>query len=166
MNNLKFDKNGNLFPYEIIETNLASFQKVFVEAFPDSLTRKKLFENYLRFTYRFQDEIFPFFEQWINGSFVTKKENPNDIDIVTFLDYSVYEKRGDHIIDKFWTFSLENEGIDSYIVKEYPQEHEKYVDFIELKKLWINTYSKTNPKKENKILSKGFLKINFEKWKR
>lgn len=162
---LLFDQHGHLTPYEIIETNLEILETVFVNDFPNSTTRKALFENYIRFIYQFQDEVFPFFEQWINGSFVTMKENPKDIDIVTFLDYQVYEKRGEATLDKFWTFSLEDQGIDSYIVKEYPKGHEKHKDFLELKNQWVNTYNHSNPKKEKKILPKGFLKINFEKWR-
>ena len=81
-----FDQNGNLTPYNQIETDLDALKANFIDAFPTSKTWKILFENYLRFVYRFQDKVFPYFEQWINGSFVNKKENPNDIDIVTFLD--------------------------------------------------------------------------------
>jgi len=80
---LNFDKFGNLTPYQAIEVDLDTLESYFVTAFPKSTTRKRLFENYLRYIYRFQDEVFPFFEQYINGSFVTKKENPKDIDIVT-----------------------------------------------------------------------------------
>ncbi len=158
-----FDENGNLTPYKQIETDLDTLKANFVDAFPTSKTRKILFENYLRFVYRFQDKVFPYFEQWINGSFVTKKENPNDIDIVTFLDYEIYEKRGEQTLDQFWTFSLEDQGIDSYIVKKYPKGHTNYLGFITLQNQWIDTYSSTNPKKEGKILPKGFLKITFEK---
>jgi len=75
---LNFDEFGNLTPYQAIDT----LEAYFVTAFPKSTTRKRLFENYLRYIYRFQDEVFPFFEQYINGSFVTKKENPKDIDLV------------------------------------------------------------------------------------
>lgn len=84
---LDFDEFGNLTPYKIIETDLITLEAYFVTAFPKSKTRKRLFENYLSYIYRFQDEVFPIFEQWIDGSFVTQKENPKDIDIVTFLDY-------------------------------------------------------------------------------
>jgi len=160
---LSFDKYGHLIPYDVIEIDFSTLEKTFVHNFPNSSTRKILFNNYERFIYRFQDEVFPFFEQWINGSFVTMKENPKDIDIVTFLDYQVYEKRGEATLDKFWTFSLEDDGIDSYIVKEYPENHQKYLDFLELKNQWLNTYNHSNPKKGKEILPKGFLKIKFEK---
>lgn len=101
MTQLNFDEYGNLTPYKIMEIDLATFEAYFVTAFPKSKTRKRLFENYLRYIYRFQDKVFPFFEQWINGSFVTKKENPKDIDLITFLDYKIFEKRGDKVLDKF-----------------------------------------------------------------
>ena len=156
---LDFDEYGNLTPYKAVEVDLATFEAYFVTAFPKSTTRKRLFENYLRYIYRFQDEVFPFFEQYINGSFVTKKENPNDIDIVTFLDFEVYQKRDNRVLNKFWSFSLEAEGIDAYIVKEYPDNHLFYPETKAFKKEWINRYSRDFPFDRKK----GFLKITFEK---
>jgi len=46
---LNFDEHGNLTPYEIIEVDLATFEAYFVTAFPNSTTRKNLFENYVRY---------------------------------------------------------------------------------------------------------------------
>ena len=140
---LNFDEYGNLTPYKVIEVDLTTFEAYFVTAFPNSTTRKRLFENYLRYIYRFQDEVFPFFEQWINGSFVTQKENPKDIDMVTFLDYEVYEKRGNKVLDKFWSFSLEDEGIDSYLVRDYPEHHPNFVETSAYKEKWSRLYRKT-----------------------
>ena len=155
---LIFNEHGHLIPNDIIEIDLSTFKTNFVDNFPNSTTRKQLFENYLRYIYRFQDEVFPFFEQWINGSFVTQKENPNDIDLVTFLDYQVYEKRGDKILDRFWSFSLEEQGIDSYIVKEFPQNHPFYDEYIGFQKIWHERYIMGKHD-----IPKGFIKIKFEK---
>jgi len=155
---LKFNKQGLLIPADIIEVELSTFKACFVDAFPNSKTRKRLFENYLRYIYRFQDEVFPIFEQWINGSFVTKKENPNDIDLVTFLDFKAYDLRGDKILDKFWTFSLEEQGIDSYIVKEFPKKHPFYKEYLEFQKIWHERYLLGRQE-----IPKGFIKIKFEK---
>ena len=156
---LNFDEFGNLTPYQAIEVDVDTLEAYFVTAFPKSTTRKRLFENYLRYIYRFQDEVFPFFEQYINGSFVTQKENPKDIDIVTFLDYAVYQKRGDKVLDKFWTFSLEDEGIDAYLVEDFPKEHLEFQETRLIKNDWINRYSNT----KERTHKKGFLKIIFEK---
>lgn len=155
---LKFNKQGLLVPADIIEVELSTFKAYFVDAFPNSKTRKSLFENYLRYIYRFQDDVFPIFEQWINGSFVTKKENPNDIDLVTFLNFRAYEARGDKILDKFWTFSLEEQGIDSYIVKEFPEHHTFRKEYLDFQKIWYERYIFGKHD-----IPKGFIKIKFEK---
>ena len=156
---LNFDEFGNLTPYQAIEVDVDTLEAYFVTAFPKSTTRKRLFENYLRYIYRFQDEVFPFFEQYINGSFVTKKENPKDIDIVTFLDYEVYQKRGDKVLDKFWSFSLEDDGIDAYLVMDYPKNHPLHKETLDAKVIWTNLYSRIYKPEP----SQGFLKITFEK---
>lgn len=157
---LNFDKFGNLTPYQAIEVDLDTLESYFVTAFPNSKTRKRLFENYLRYIYRFQDEIFPIFEQYINGSFVTKKENPKDIDIVTFLDFEVYAKREkSKSLDKFWSFSLEDEGIDAYLVRDYPKNHPLNYKTETKRMYWQTLYSKNR----NRNNAKGFLKINFKK---
>lgn len=109
---LNFDDNGYLVPYQQLEVDIDTFKTNFVDAFPNSTRRKWLYENYLRFLYRFQDDVFTYFEQWINGSFISQEQNPKDIDIVTFLAFDIFEKRGNKILDEFWKFSLEDQFID------------------------------------------------------
>lgn len=155
---LNFDKNGYLEPYKPLEIDLDTLKANFVDSFPNSKSREWLFNNYLRFLYRFQDKVFTYFEQWINGSFVSQKENPKDIDLVTFLDYRIYEKRGDKILDEFWKFSLEDENLDSYIVKSYPENHPKYPIFLSEQKLWKDRYGSDRADDP-----KGFLKLIFKK---
>ncbi len=90
--------------------------------FPNSITRKRLFINYLRYLESFKSRVTRNFTQWINGSFISQKENPKDIDLVTFFDFEIYESQEPYL-DKFWSFSLENEGLDAYLVKAYPKSH-------------------------------------------
>lgn len=160
---LSFDKHGYLFPYDVVEIDLTILKTNFVDAFPNSQTRRWLLNNYLEYIYRFQDEVFPFFEQWINGSFITQKQNPKDIDLVTFLDFEVYEKRGDKRLDKFWAFSLEDKQIDAYLVKEYPKHHVDYKKYLRQKEIWKKRYGTSRPDKNDNIYNKGFVKIIFEK---
>lgn len=161
--NLSFDEYGYLTPYDITEIDITALKKHFVDAFPNSKTRSWIFDNYLSYVYRFQDEIFPIFEQWINGSFVTKKENPKDIDLVTFLDFEVYEKRGNKTLDKFWAFSLEDKGIDAYLVKEYPNHHPSNKKYLNQKEIWKRRYGTSRPDIDDNVYKKGFVKIIFEK---
>ena len=54
--------------------------------------RRRLFDEYLNYIiFLKQFELGNFF-QWIDGSFVSTKSKPNDIDIVTFIDFKIHEK--------------------------------------------------------------------------
>ncbi|MGB3778758.1 MAG: hypothetical protein WA960_10405 [Tunicatimonas sp.] len=41
------------------------------------------------------------FTQWVDGSFVTAREHPNDIDFVTFIDYQLFETKEKLIHENF-----------------------------------------------------------------
>jgi len=163
MKKLIFDENSYLAPASPIEITLEQFEEVFVLDFPNSSTRPKLFDNYLRFLYRMQDEIFPFFEQWIDGSFVTLKENPNDIDLVTFIDYRIWDIKPEEKLDEFWSFSLEAQGIDSYLVKDFPEAHPLFSETQLIRNKKKKLFSSTRPDENHIRHPKGFLKIVFEK---
>ncbi|MCB0633190.1 MAG: hypothetical protein R2824_03765 [Saprospiraceae bacterium] len=160
MKELDFNSNGYLSPYHPIDSNTDSLEHYFVANFPNSRTRKKLFQNYQQYTSRFSQEIYPYFEQWIDGSFVSLKENPNDIDIVTFLDYKIFNLRA-YKLDDFLSFSLESEGIDAYIVPIYPENHPFYSKGRQLKTQWLDRFSSTKADIFDNIHPKGFLSINF-----
>ena len=63
---LQFDENGYLTPYAPIEITMDEFQTVFVDAFPGSATRRRLFDNYLDWIFDFQRDVFGYFTQWID----------------------------------------------------------------------------------------------------
>ena len=159
---INFDENGYLLPYEGIEISMETLERIFVNEIPGSKTRKRLFNNYLDYTIQFQQKVFPYFEQWVNGSFVTHKPNPRDIDIVTFLDFEVFKLRESHL-DQFLSFTLEGKGIDAYIVPVYPVGHSLHGLGERLKAQWLNRFSFAKADNEDRILPKGFVKIKFEK---
>ena len=88
---LTFSPAGYLVPVGKVATDLPTLERVFVTDFPTSTTRPRLWANYLAYLERFRNKVTGNFVQWLNGSFVTQKENPNDIDLVTFIDYSIFE---------------------------------------------------------------------------
>ncbi len=125
---LKFDEHGHLAPAERIEVSLDDFQRIFVDDFPESETRQRLFGNYLDWVFDFKREVYGYFTHWIDGSFVTRKLNPNDLDFLTILDPQVYDLREQSkSMDKFWTFSTKDTlGLDAYIIADYPKGHPKF----------------------------------------
>ncbi len=106
---LTFTELGFLTPATGIETTIETIEEQFVRVFPNSETRQRLFENFQNYLDRFQHEIFHWFEMWVDGSFVTRKENPEDIDFVVFLDWEVFELRKS-MLNGFYSFALENQG--------------------------------------------------------
>ena len=160
MTELHFDPNGNLTPYEKITTDLATFEKVFVTDFENSTTRKTLFDNYLWYLEAFSKEITPNFTQWINGSFVTLKENPKDIDFVTFIDRKLYAKK-ENYIEKYWTIDTYDIGLDAYFVKSYEPNEDLFSQYKEYQQEWNERYRRTRKDDFGNHQLKGFIEINF-----
>ena len=92
------------------------------------------------------------FTQWIDGSFVTQKTTPNDIDIVTFVPDNFYNLYQEKLIALKETY----QGLDCYYVKNYPENHPNRVisDFDRIQWLF---FFRTDRKKQNK----GFIELNF-----
>jgi hypothetical protein len=157
--NLNFNQEGFLEPIGLIECDLATLEKYFVDNFPNSTTRKRLFINYLRYLESFKSRVTRNFTQWINGSFVSQKENPKDIDLVTFFDFEVFEAQ-EPFLGKYWSFNLENEGLDAYLAKVYPESHPNHYLTLEKFDYFTNLYhSKTIDDVE---YFKGFLQLKFK----
>lgn len=72
---------------------MATFEAVFVNSFPTSLTRRGIFEAYMDYLSQLTDAFGTGFYQWLGGSYITRKPNPEDLDVVTFLDYQRYESQ-------------------------------------------------------------------------
>jgi hypothetical protein len=104
------------------------------------------------------------FYQWIDGSYVTRKTAPKDIDIISFVDFEVYEKvvtsseklKNEVVRDKF--------NLDTYFVAIYPESHPKYFSFQADSAYWYDWFSKTNPKhdRRGKKYPKSFIQINHK----
>ena len=100
--------------------------------------------------------IGPGFHQWVDGSFVTRKLNPGDIDVVTFVDAKAYY-RNEREIDALRDYQRDYKtGVDEYFVKQYPAAHRKYAFYHTDLAQWRNEFSTSRARK-----SKGFLQLNF-----
>ena len=161
---IHFDARGNLKPYEKIEIDLDSFRKHFVDDFAGEHQRRtEIFENYSNFLQAFRQEVTEGFIQWVDGSFVTKKSTPRDIDFVTLIDYQTYERYQTIIENKYRrqparnTFGL----VDAYVVKMYPVGHsQRWVSEYDLV-YWRRWFSEIRMNRAKKKFAKGFIEIRF-----
>jgi len=158
---IEFDKHGNLFPYDVIETDLCTFEMHFVDEMRNKDHRHHLFSAYLNYIKHLNKIITNDYFQWINGSFVTKAFKPNDIDLVSFINFKVIEKYQAKLKSFVYPFSKSTFNVDAYIVKTYPSDHKNY-NFEKSDTLyWMHQFLKTKPNQQGRQTSKGFIKIDM-----
>ncbi|GAB3689163.1 hypothetical protein GCM10027592_05170 [Spirosoma flavus] len=157
-NDLQFDNLGYLIPYSGIPTDLTIIERVFVVEFAESKTRRKLFDAYQRYTENIQANLptGATFTQWIDGSFVTRKLNPNDIDVVTFIDFQLYEQYELFFESLRQLRHLGQKDVDGYFVKVYPVNHLNYKLFDLDRADWSFRFNTPKPKG-----NKGFLELTY-----
>ena len=159
---IKFDFRGYLQPYTLIELDLMEFQNQFVKGFPESGTRQKLFESYVDYIHDFQREIMPSFKMWINGSYVTQKLNPRDIDFVVFIPHNIYATYEHLIESKYKTAgAARNFSVDAYTVKVFSENHSNFVFTQSDTAYWRSWFGETARNRNNQRFQKGFVEINF-----
>jgi len=155
-----FDENGLITPKTIIEVSLIDLEQIFVNERKDKVHRKKIFDQYLLHNEKIQQQIGNILFQFVNGSFTTLKEKPNDIDVVTFIDYRTFRSKERTINDlsESWDGIAE---IDAYIIpKSYPG-HPLFIQSQLMYEYWKTLFSRTREDNSGKRLEKGLLKVNL-----
>ncbi|MGX5852016.1 DUF6932 family protein [Dyadobacter jiangsuensis] len=154
---MEFDIQGNLKPYDIIYTDWSTFKTEFVDAFPRSDTRQVIFENFSVYTEKLVAIIGRGFYQWIDGSFVTRKLNPNDIDFVTYVNAKTFSQN-EHQLNLLREYSREQSlRIDGYFVKDYPKDHKGFVQSYLDSVHWMHEFVKDSRRGQ----SKGFIQLDY-----
>lgn len=128
---VSFDIRGNLKPYEKIELTLQEFKEIFVDSFEEDSSRHLLYEEYLKYVNDLKHTLSIPFRQWVNGSFVSNRKKPKDVDFVTFINQEVYEHLETQIDSRFSKWSVGNfyQKLDAYTIWEYPENHRFYKTF-------------------------------------
>ncbi len=153
---LQFNDMGLLMPAKAIETNIVEFRATFVF----NERRETLFSTYLTFLEELKSlEISNYF-QYIDGSFTTKKIFPNDIDVVSFVDFKAYKLKKTRLLALKERYK--SKGIDAYFAEYYPESHPLSPTNQYQINDWVEVYGATKPiGQQRKIFKKGFLLINF-----
>lgn len=157
-----FDIRGNLVPPKKNEIDFDAFKTTFVDSFDMDSSRYQIFENYNKFVVDFQKTITPDFIHWINGSFVSNKENPKDIDFVTLIDYETFFEK-ESLIDKQFRLKGAKDfyGVDAYTLIIYPESHKKHFFTKSDSMYWYNWFSRTKKNAKKQSFNKGFLELKF-----
>jgi hypothetical protein len=143
-----FDLNGYLHPYQIIETDIQIFEVTFVT----NERRFMLFSVLQNYAAELKATLNSPFRMWIDGSFVTQKTMPNDIDLVTFVNAPNYF----HNENVLWTLLNKYHQLDAHYSIIYPFNHRlRHTtdwDMENYKDLFLSDREK---------IKKGLIQLNF-----
>ncbi|MFK7933218.1 MAG: hypothetical protein AB8G22_06885 [Saprospiraceae bacterium] len=98
--------------------------------------------------------------QFVNGSFTTLKAKPKDIDVVSFIDYRIYMKFEEQIIDLCNKWN-EVEELDIAILPQSYPGHPLFIQAQLAYEFWTSLFSRTRQDENRKRLPKGLIKINY-----
>ncbi len=148
-----FESNGNL-PPGLNATSVEEFKICYVLNFSGSSTRNKIFDGYMKYCgemIRFEVAT----KQWLNGSFTSNKDNPNDIDLVTHIDATKIDQFNDEQQNNLLKLAdkkrIRSEYMcDVYYIQIYspeiPELYEFTVSWIEYWLKWFGHDRNNNPK--------------------
>ncbi len=159
---LSFDKRGNLQPPQKTVLDIPTFESHFVDKFKISNTRKRLWENFKEFSKKIQREVAPQFSVWVDGSFVSLKIDPRDLDAVFWLDLKFAESKMEILDNHFFTKNIKSRlGLDVFYGIEYPENH-KLRFFNEMNQVyWAEIYGHTPCDSVGNQLEKGFIELKI-----
>ena len=147
---IRFDEQGHLTPYDVQEITLQEFEKYFVI----NDHRQILFDDFLKLNEKLKILGINNFYQWIDGSFVTKKIAPKDIDVVSFIETGEFKKNENELL----LLSKMFQNVDCYFVEVFLNDDKKYFITQTDTSYWYHLFQGTRKQR----VKKGFVQINFE----
>ncbi len=91
----------------------------------------------------------------------TLTQNPKDIDLVSFIDFSLRQKYELELKNFEALKSNELFGVDAYLLTVFPEDHTNYYLFKSDKSHWYDHFSKTRRNSKGIKNKKGFIEINY-----
>ena len=146
-----------------------AFKSRFVTGFPQSTKRKGICTGFFQF--RADSTAHGFSAtQWIDGSFVEENQDPNDVDVVTFVDFdwlisasSDAQEFAKDVLDGR-NATKAKYSTHAFSFPACPQDHAYYPYFERARRYWREwlgrTYDKSHPAgKAQPRYSKGFVSM-------
>jgi len=159
---MSFDIRGFLKPYEKVRTDLESVKNVFVTPFGVNSSRHELYNKLLEYNNKLSDLLErEAYSQWINGSFISLKESPRDIDLVSFISSDIVSRNQVELQSYIGEKGRKKFGIDGYIVKVYSEDHAHFVRTKSDYLYWEHWFGWSRKNRRRERFQKGFIEILF-----
>ena len=155
-----------VLPFDIYDCDEQELNARFVTAFPNSNRRSDIFQGFIQLRQEaFSSGIQA--TQWVDGSFVSSKVDPDDIDVVSFVDYD--ELNNCSNVQGALINDLLNGGENTkpqyeshtFLVPACASSHPYFPIFEYWRIYWLEKWGKTYEDKNTGIKEpKGFLKMS------
>lgn len=140
---LKFNGSGYLDP-GFHNASLEDIEKHLVSAFPSSTTRQAIMDGYKRH----RSDLTAMglaVEQFIDGSFVSTKNDPGDVDLVCLIDLDVVDALDPAVRPQFEALvsgqvTKGTHSCDSYFCPTVPDTHPLYSKLRAQRKYWMGEF--------------------------
>lgn len=140
---MTFNAKGYLDP-GLHSMTIDDMEKSFVTPFPHSSTRKNILDGYKRHT----DDLLQLINEYVqllDGSFVSNKNDPGDIDLICFIDGDTLDSLPP--ADQMKVKALLNGKVtkathlcDAYFCPSYPENHPNYQYYRPQRKYWMGEF--------------------------
>ena len=149
---MAFDSFGNL-PAGIHEYDIEGVKSEFVDSFPHSNTRSAILVGLIAYR-KDVGSIVEDYEQILDGSFVTAKNDPNDVDCFISINADILNALEP---DQKTAFEVLVAGkatqskykVDAYLCAFVPESHPNYHHYRTMRKYWLGEFGydrNENPK--------------------
>lgn len=154
---VEFPQGEDRLPEGIHQVTPDEMKALLVDPFPQSETRARLYERWLGVREAIR-RVVPVQREWLNGSYVTRKDDPGDIDMITFLDPAVdqLDLPAQVLLSALITPQVAKTMHDchSFPIVAYPEGHPAHAEYLGHEQTWASFFGRDregNPK--------GFLEI-------
>jgi hypothetical protein len=152
---MRFNADGYL-DAGIHDVELAEIEEHLVNGFPNSNTRPTIITGYKKHRAELEHLNIDI-EQLLDGSFVSTKNDPNDIDLVCFADADVIDNLSPLDKQKFHNLVMGKStqsfyNCDAYFCPTVPENDSRYSHCRQNRKYWIGEFGYDRNEKPKGVL--------------
>lgn len=121
--------------------DLMGVKRMCLDPFPGSPTRRSLYYAFEELLQRFLVEKIPC-EFWVDGSFLTQKIDPQDVDVAIKIDHDVTSSltASQRLLVDDANEAEFIKGIDSYVFVALPRHHEHFGTALDERETWAEQF--------------------------
>jgi hypothetical protein len=161
---IPFASDANYLPPGVHPASVEEVHDVLVAGFPESKTRQEIFDQWQGLTEEIR-QLVKIESQWLDGSFVSRKLDPRDLDLTTTYSGEEADALGRterEVLSRLLS-GPNNEKyprIDSWPTPVYPSNHRAY-GWLEADREYFRNGMFARDDRNIPVIDKGFVEVRY-----